>query len=56
MSWLRREEYECVSIFRLAFKTVPLARLLTLPSVCLPHFCSPFHRLQMWHTAVFEES
>jgi hypothetical protein len=57
MSWLRREEeYECVSIFRPAFKTVPLARLLTLPSVCLPRFCSLFHRLQMWHTAVFEES
>ena len=29
---------------------------LALPSVCLPHFCSPFHQLQMWHTAVLEES
>lgn len=57
MSWLwREEECECVSIFRPAFKTVPLARLLTLPSVCLPHFCSPIPQLQMWHTAVFEES
>lgn len=29
---------------------------LMLSSVCLPHFCSPFHQLQMWHTAVLEKS
>lgn len=29
---------------------------LTLSSVCLPHFCSPFHQLQMWHTAVLQKS
>lgn len=34
----------------------PAPAASALCAVCLPHFGSPLHQLQMWHTAVLEES
>lgn len=64
MSWLRRAGGGVASgcLFlgqpsrQFLWPSLRLPASLALSSVCLPHFCSPFHQLQMWHTAVLEKS
>lgn len=68
MSWLQREGVGqgggvvsgCLFLGQpsrqFLWPSLRLPASLALSTVCLPHFCSPFHQLQMWHTAVLEKS